>query len=87
MRFLQRLKWTAQVGVRELGRKAAITLVRIYQALVSPRIGAKCLYRFSCSEYSIMALERYPLRTALAMTVARIRSCGPDQYRAELEQV
>ena len=54
-----------------------ISLIRIYQKVVSPLFGANCRYYPTCSQYAIEALERYgPLRGGL-LSVKRILRCHP----------
>ncbi len=60
-----------------------ILLIRAYQFLVSPMLHtafgptAGCRYEFSCSEYTIRALQRLGLIRGGAEGIRRIFSCHP----------
>ena len=40
-------------------RKLALLLIRGYQLIVSPWLGANCRYYPSCSQYTAEAVDRY----------------------------
>jgi putative membrane protein insertion efficiency factor len=54
-----------------------IGLIRVYQWVISPLLGAKCRYTPSCSQYGITALKKYGLFKGGYLTVKRILSCHP----------
>lgn len=55
-----------------------ISLVRIYQILISPFLGAgKCRYYPSCSNYFIEAIEKKGLIKGFLLGVWRILKCHP----------
>ena len=47
--------------------------------------GTRCLHHPSCSEYGRLALVKYPLRTALAMTWRRYTGCNPLSGRPYID--
>lgn len=54
-----------------------IGLIRLYQYIISPWLGAKCRYTPSCSHYSIEALKKYGLIKGIWLTIKRIARCHP----------
>ena len=55
----------------------AKVLIRGYQRLVSPLFQARCIYYPTCSEYSLMALEKYGLLRGSYKSLKRILRCHP----------
>lgn len=60
-----------------LPRRAAILLVRLYQATLSPLIGCQCRFQPTCSNYFIEALERNGLFRGTVLGLWRILRCHP----------
>jgi len=54
-----------------------IALIRVYQWLISPLLGAKCRYTPSCSQYGIIAFKKYGIFKGGYLTAKRILSCHP----------
>jgi putative component of membrane protein insertase Oxa1/YidC/SpoIIIJ protein YidD len=48
-------------GILIVSKKAIIGLVRLYQRYAPERIRRKCIFKPTCSEYMILALEKYGL--------------------------
>lgn len=61
----------------ELPRKAAISLVRIYQVLISPLFPPSCRFTPSCSSYAITSLQRYGLLKGGWLAIRRVGRCHP----------
>lgn len=63
----------------------AVTLVRLYKATVSPvfemLFGRACRYTPTCSEYALVALERYGLVKGGTLAIKRIVSCHPGSTK------
>ena len=57
--------------------RIAIVLVRAYQHLLSPYLGGQCRYYPTCSQYSILAFQRYGFLRGLVKTVWRLLRCNP----------
>jgi len=54
-----------------------LVLIRAYQLLLSPMLGASCRYTPTCSQYAVEAIRRYgPFKGGL-MAVKRISRCHP----------
>lgn len=65
-----------------------ILFLRAYQILISPLlslVGIRCIHHPSCSHYAILALRKYPLSTAIAMTKDRLRECHPFSGRPYID--
>ena len=54
-----------------------VGLVRIYQRLLSPLIGRQCRFHPTCSEYFILAVQKYGAISGAARGVWRILRCHP----------
>lgn len=54
-----------------------ILLIKGYQMLLSPFIGAHCIYSPTCSEYACQALTKYGLFKGLWLGSKRILRCHP----------
>ncbi|MEC3880592.1 membrane protein insertion efficiency factor YidD [Parapedobacter sp. 10938] len=62
--------------------KAAIAgvfllLVRAYQLLLSPMLGASCRYTPTCSQYAIEAIRKYGPFKGGWLAIRRITRCHP----------
>lgn len=54
-----------------------IGLIRLYQKLISPMIGAHCRYEPTCSEYFIQAVRKYGVLVGSWKGTCRILRCHP----------
>jgi hypothetical protein len=55
-----------------------MALVRSYRALISPLLGAnKCRFTPTCSEYALVAVERYGSLKGIFLAIWRILRCHP----------
>lgn len=69
------------VSVLCVSRKACIGLIRLYQRYAPESLRRQCCCKPTCSEYSIMCLEKYCLIKALFMIRKRLfKKCGPLGY-------
>jgi len=54
-----------------------VGLIRIYQGVISPFLGAKCRYTPTCSAYGLEAIKKYgPLKGGW-LAFKRFLSCHP----------
>lgn len=58
-------------------RRLAIALLRGYQRLVSPLLGARCRFHPSCSQYAVEAVERHGVLRGTVLGFFRILRCQP----------
>jgi hypothetical protein len=64
-------------AVQRIAERGLILLVRVYQWVLRPLIGARCRFYPTCSEYAIESLRRHgPLRGS-ALTMRRLCRCHP----------
>lgn len=64
-------------GASVLLALALIAGVRLYQWTLSPLLGQNCRYTPTCSQYAVLAIERYgPLRGGWK-TLGRLARCHP----------
>jgi putative membrane protein insertion efficiency factor len=54
-----------------------IALVRGYQILLSPLLGGQCRFHPSCSQYFILAVEKYGAISGSVRGLWRILRCHP----------
>ena len=54
-----------------------VTIVRLYQWLLSPLLGQRCRFYPSCSEYFIGAVRKYGAISGSFRGVLRILRCHP----------
>ncbi len=50
--------------------------IKIYQKWISPSFAPRCKYYPSCSEYAVVAIEKYGLR-GVVMAAWRVIRCNP----------
>lgn len=58
-------------------KKAFIYLIRVYQKVLSPILGAQCRYTPTCSQYAVEALQKYGALKGSWLAFKRILSCNP----------
>ena len=63
--------------VRSLPKRAAVLAIQFYRAAISPIFGPCCRYVPTCSEYGLIAFQRYGFAKGLRLTVKRILRCRP----------
>ncbi len=64
----RKLSWCSRFAER---------FILTYQARVSARVGARCRFHPSCSEYGLEAYRRHGFLRATAKTVWRVMRCNP----------
>ena len=64
-------------SLQHLPRRALVGLVRLYQLIISPHLGASCRYVPSCSEYAVQALQQYGAIKGTILAIWRILRCHP----------
>lgn len=58
-------------------KRVLIAIVRFYQKCISPLSGPKCRYLPTCSEYAIIAIERFGAIKGGWLAIKRIARCNP----------
>ena len=54
-----------------------IGLIRLYRIFISPLLGSNCRHTPTCSEYGIIALNKYGVFKGTFLTAKRIIKCNP----------
>jgi hypothetical protein len=67
---------SASAGRRPAVR-AALSLIRAYQLLLSPYLGGSCRFLPSCSEYAIVAIDRHGVVRGTWLAARRLMRCHP----------
>lgn len=58
-------------------RFLALSLIRVYQLLLSPFFRGSCRFTPSCSDYAREAIERHGVIRGLSLSVRRLSRCHP----------
>lgn len=58
-------------------KSVVISLVKFYQKFISPFTPGSCRYYPTCSNYTIMAVEKYGVLKGLIKSLWRILRCNP----------
>jgi putative membrane protein insertion efficiency factor len=61
----------------QLPRHVLVGLVRVYQRTLSPLLGPRCRFEPSCSEYFILAVQKYGAIRGAIRGAGRICRCHP----------
>lgn len=57
--------------------RAAVSVIRLYQKVVSPFLPGRCRFYPSCSEYAVECFHRFSFFKALGLASWRIARCTP----------
>ncbi|KAG9454659.1 hypothetical protein H6P81_007563 [Aristolochia fimbriata] len=60
-----------------LGVRAALSMLKFYKREISPLLPASCRYVPSCSEYSMIAYQKYGVIKGTVLTAWRLCRCNP----------
>lgn len=63
--------------INDMLRFVAISLIKIYQLLLSPYIGRSCRFTPTCSHYAIESFKAFPFHKAFFLTLKRLLKCHP----------
>jgi uncharacterized protein len=58
-------------------RKIFVSLIKVYQKILSPLFPPSCRYYPTCSEYSTQAITKYGVLKGLIKSTWRILRCNP----------
>ncbi|MEO2067942.1 MAG: membrane protein insertion efficiency factor YidD [Desulfurobacteriaceae bacterium] len=58
-------------------KKVFILFIRFYQKYISPLFPSSCRYYPTCSNYAIMAIEKYGILKGSIKAIFRILRCNP----------
>ncbi len=58
-------------------KRVLIFLIKVYRKYISPMKSMKCPYCPSCSEYGLLAVEKYGFLKGGAKAAWRIMRCNP----------
>ncbi|MDD3107555.1 MAG: membrane protein insertion efficiency factor YidD [Bacilli bacterium] len=67
-------------------KKILLILIRFYQRRISVYTRPKCLYSPTCSNYAIIALNKYNNFTAIIKIIKRLSRCNRF-YRGEVKAI
>lgn len=58
-------------------KKLLTVLIGFYKREISPYLGNRCRFTPSCSEYALMAIEKYGALKGTGLALWRILRCNP----------
>jgi putative membrane protein insertion efficiency factor len=58
-------------------KRAAIAVLAAYKRWLSPAFPPACRYQPTCSEYAMVAIDRYGVIVGAALAVWRLLRCNP----------
>ncbi|MCK5734213.1 MAG: membrane protein insertion efficiency factor YidD [Candidatus Latescibacteria bacterium] len=64
-------------------RNAVIAVIRFYQKWISPMMRPRCRFLPTCSEYTMLAVQKFGILRGLLKGLWRVLKCHP-LYRGEL---
>lgn len=62
-------------------KRLAILAIRFYQLNLRKLHNRECIYTPSCSEYGIIAIEKYGVITGIRYTYLRIKRCNGSRFQ------
>jgi uncharacterized protein len=54
-----------------------VSLIKLYQLLLSPYLGQQCRFTPTCSHYAIESLQKHGVLSGLWLTIKRLSHCHP----------
>lgn len=63
--------------MKKLVTLLVVSLIKFYRGFISPLKPPSCRFVPTCSEYALMAIEKYGVARGLVMAVRRILRCHP----------
>ena len=66
-------------------KKFCIYLIRSYQNFISPQLrkkGIRCRFYPTCSNYGILAIQKYGVLKGIRKTWSRLYRCRPDNLES-----
>ena len=81
-RFFPGKIWMAPLGVTLLygaaiSKRAIIWLIHLYQNKAPDKVRLRCVFEPSCSEYMLLAIQKYGLIRGLFKGIRRLWRCHP----------
>ena len=61
----------------QLVKKSILRLIRVYRTAISPLLPASCRFSPTCSQYALIAVDRFGAWRGSAMALQRILRCHP----------
>ena len=58
-------------------RKIFVSLIKVYQKIISPLFPPSCRFYPTCSEYSVQAIKKHGVLKGLIKSSWRILRCNP----------
>jgi putative membrane protein insertion efficiency factor len=71
------IPWTTLAKDGGKMRRIMISLIKLYQTILSPFVGQHCRFYPSCSSYALEALEKHGAMRGLWLSIKRVSRCHP----------
>ncbi len=69
--------WPKMGIIKQIFSLLFLGIIKLYQWLISPLLGANCRYTPTCSQYGIEAIKKYGPFKGGWLTLKRIGRCHP----------
>lgn len=63
--------------ISKIFKKFFILLIVFYRTCISPLFPSCCRFQPTCSEYGIIAIQRFGVLKGLKLTFSRLKKCRP----------
>lgn len=63
-------------------KKIILSILKLYQKIISPifvGLGIRCRFYPTCSEYAVLAVQKYGIIKAVYLSCLRVLKCNPWQ--------
>lgn len=77
LRFLSKLLFAVETFIERVLTFFVVKIVRFYQLAISPAFGPCCRFTPTCSQYCLLAIQKYGVFVGVLKTVWRILRCHP----------
>ncbi|GHV39106.1 hypothetical protein AGMMS49546_10600 [Spirochaetia bacterium] len=64
-------------------KSMVIGFVHLYQHYSPEEVRRNCLFKPTCSEYMLLAIEKYGLIKGVALSLKRFKKCNGEMYRID----
>ncbi len=68
--------------LNEIPKMSCIGIIRIYQNYLSPKMKNRCRFYPTCSNYGILAINKYGAVKGVYKTINRLYRCRPNNLKS-----
>jgi putative component of membrane protein insertase Oxa1/YidC/SpoIIIJ protein YidD len=71
------------IGLIIVLKPMVIGFVHLYQHYAPEELRRQCLFKPTCSEYMLLAIEKYGLLKGISKSIGRFKRCNGTEYRID----